>query len=283
MDIHPSHKVDPGLTEFDPATRPIPAGLTDLDPEPRPIPWSSPPSGHPDPILWEREIVSPASKRPMSGRGKLVAAVLATSVFVGMGFVIGAPVIALSRLWNNRPVATATLESAPRVAPVIEGAAAPPADEALPSPAPARPIQLDREAVPAAPPQPRDEAAAPDAVPEAATDPEPAEPAPTSAVTSSEPPPIAALRSEDPIAGTPIDALPNVDVPSIDPASIESFTLDPVAVESFTLDPVSVERVTIDPVAIDHVTIDPVTIDRVTVDPVYIDVPMVGNEQSAAP
>lgn len=247
-------------------------GSLDLDPDRKPLTWSdSPPSGQSDPILWEHEIAPMPPARPTSGRGKLLVAVIATGVFLGTGFAIGAPIYALSSWWSSVPVATMTAET--------KGAAASfsgptrPAVAAPTSSAPARSMVLDEELVTAPLPIP-----AP-AEPELA----PAETAPLQVPTpalASEPPKAEPLETRMTAAAAPIVDTTGINVPPIegfaldpvglDPVAVESFTLDPVTVESFTIDPVQWDSLKLDPVAIDPVVIDRVTIDHVAIDPVRI-------------
>lgn len=253
MESHRTDRIDPELVEVDT----------------RPLHWSDTPlSGNTDPIPWEHEIHPAPPPRARSGRGKVIAAVIATGVFLGTGFAIGAPIYALSRWWANRPVVTATLETKSPVE--AQGASDPPASEAsVPSAAPEAPRVLNEQLTLVAPPA---EANLPEALPEEAPLPPEATaiPEPPVDALSSEPPPAGPLRSED-----YRDALPSMEPVAVegfalDPVNVESFALDPVAVESFALDPVTVERVTIDPVTVERVNIDPVSIDRVTIDPVQI-------------
>lgn len=257
MESHRTDRIDPELVEVDLRTHH----------------WSdAPQSGNVDPIPWEHEVHPGPPARARSGRGKIVAAVIATGVFLGTGFAIGAPIYALSRWWANRPVATATLETRSPVE--AQGASEPPPGEAEPAVAAAvvapRVVESD---VRVAPPS---EAVLPEAAPEAAeareTPEPPLEPAPEPVVeaVSSEPPPTGPLVSEDVRDAVPAVEPVGVESFALDQVNVESFALDPVAVESFALDPVTVERVTIDPVTVERVTIDPVSIDRVTIDPVQI-------------
>lgn len=244
MDFNHNRTVDPDATGNDP----------------KPLTWSdSPPSGNADPVLWEHEIGAPAPERAISGRGKIIAAVIATGVFLGTGFAIGAPIYALSRWWASKPVATATLETTvPVEAPT---ASPPPTSEAPSSAAAARAILLDEEVMHVAPPI---EAAPSEALSAEVTPAEaPTSPAKAAAALTSEPPPQGPLQSEIPAV-----AAPTIDLPSIDPVAIAGVTIDPVTVERVTIDPVLIDRVKIDPVVIDSVKID-----HVTIDPVPINLP----------
>ena len=262
MESNRSHRVDPELVEIVSQPRqgsdPHLPGNADLSP-------------------WEHE-VRPAAARAGSGRGKIVAAVIATGVFLGTGFAIGAPVYAISRWWANRPVATATLETRSPVE--AQAAGAPPANEAsLPSAAARSALLVDEEVMFGAPAVEADSVEAPE---EAVAIPDP----PVARLTS-EPPLTGPLRSEQPIAEAAL-----IDPVSIDPVTgAEGVTTDPVAVESapspvtverVTIAPLAVERVTIDQVAVDRVVVAPVAIDRVTVDPAQINVPRVDGEQVPA-
>jgi hypothetical protein len=216
--------------------------------DPKPLTWSdSPPLGNADPILWEHEISAPAPKRATPGRGQIIAAALATVVFLGTGFAIGAPVYALSRWWASRPVTTIASETTVPVA--VQAVSAPPTKEAPSSAAPTSAILLDEEVMRGSPPSEAivTNAAAPPA------DITPVEP-PTStalpaATLTSEPPPTGPLQSEDPLF-----AVPTIDLPTIDPVAIDGVTIDPVTIDRVMIDPV-----VIDPVTIDHVTIDPIS------------------------
>lgn len=253
MESHRTDRIDPELAEVDT----------------RPLNWNDAPlSGNTDPIPWEHEVHPGPPVRARSGRGKIIAAVVATGVFLGTGFAIGAPIYALSRWWANRPVATATLETR---APVeAQGASEPPAEEGEP-PTAAVAVAPPR-AAPPVPVEPPGEAVLPEAVPEdaeAQVAPEPAA-EPVVEAVSSEPPPTGPLVSEDVRDAVPAIEPVGVESFALDPVNVESFALDPVPVESFSLDPVTVERVSIDPVTVERVTIDPVSIDRVNIDPVKI-------------
>ncbi len=249
MESHRTDRIDPELVEVDT----------------RPLHWSDTPlSGNTDPIPWEHEVHPAPVPRARSGRGKIIAAVIATGVFLGTGFAIGAPIYALSRWWANRPVVAATLET--RAPVVAQGASEPPSNEAeLPIAAAAVAPPLDVPVVPVAPPS---EANLPEAVPEEAE--APVSPEPVVEAVSSEPPPTGPLVSEDARDAVPSVEPVRVEGFALDPVNVEGFALDQVNVESFALDPVSVERVTIDPVTVERVTIDPVSIDGVTIDPVQI-------------
>ncbi|MEO7595091.1 MAG: hypothetical protein ABI134_27995 [Byssovorax sp.] len=247
MESNRTDRVDPELVEIAPQSR------HGSDPHL---------AGNNDPSPWAHEVTPGSAGRARAGQGKLVAALFATSVFLGTGFSIGAPVYALSRWWASRPVATATLETRNPVA--AQTAGEPPANEAMPSSAAAKSTLvlgelLDEEVMQVAP---LGEAAAIEATSEEAV----ALPEAPVAVLSSEPPPAGPVWSEIPVSSTPF----------IDPVAIARVTIDPVAIDRFTIDPVTIERVTIDPVPIERVTIDPVVIDpvsigRVTIDPVAID------------
>jgi hypothetical protein len=256
MDFNDNHELDRGSAGSDR----------------RPLTWSdSPPSGNADPILWEREIAPPAPARPTPGRGKLLVAVIATGVFLGTGFAIGAPIYALSRWWTNVPVATATSETMLTAAAPAE--ATPPTLDAPTSAAAARSIVMDEELLTV--PPPIEAPAAPELTPSEA----PPTPEPPPAL-SCEPPKAGPLQSRSPAAAAPIVDSTGINVPTIEGVTIDHVGIDPVAIEGFMLDPVTVERVTIDPVqrdpfqldpvVIDPVVIDPVTIDHVTIDPVPI-------------
>jgi hypothetical protein len=250
MESNRSHRVDPELVE--------------IAPQPR---HGSDPhlSGNADPSPWEHEVSPAARPRAASGQGKLVAALFATSVFLGTGFSIGAPVYALSRWWASRPVATATLETKTPVA--AQTAGEPPANEAMPFSAAAKStLVLDDEVMAVAP---LGEAAVIEATSEEAV----AIPEVPVAVLSSEPPPAEPVWSEIPASPAPFIDPVSIARVTIDPVSIDRVTIDPVSIDRVTIDPVPIERVTIDPVVIDpvaigRVSIDPVTIDRVTIDPI---------------
>jgi hypothetical protein len=254
MESNRSDRVDPEL----------------VDTDPRPRNGSDPLlSGHADLSPWEHEVHPAAQARTRSGRGKLIAAVIATGVFLGTGFAIGAPVYALSRWWANRPVATATLETKSPVA--AQAAGAPPANGALPLSAAAQSaIVVDEEVMfgAIAGDAGTTDAGVPDAMPqEIVAIPEPS---------------VAPLASEPPAAG-PLQSVPPVVVPPlVEPVIIDAVAIDPVAVERVTIDPVAIDRVTIDPVPVERVIIDPVAIDRVKIDPVQIHVPEVDGEQRRA-
>lgn len=267
MESNRSHRVDPELVEIVSQPRqgsdPHLPGNADLSP-------------------WEHE-VRPAAARAGSGRGKIVAAVIATGVFLGTGFAIGAPVYAISRWWANRPVATATLETRSPVE--AQAAGAPPANEAsLPSAAARSALLVDEEVMFGAPPVEADSVEAPE---EAVAIPDP----PVATLTS-EPPAAGPLRSEAPIvAAPPVDpvtieraAVDPVTMEPVlgDPATVARAAVNPVTVERVTIAPLAVERVTIDQVAVDRVVVAPVAIDRVTVDPAQINVPRVDGEQVPA-
>jgi hypothetical protein len=263
MESHRTDRIDPELVEVDT----------------RPDHWNDVPlSGNADPIPWEHEVHPAPPPRARSGRGKIVAAVIATGVFLGTGFAIGAPIYALSRWWANRPVATASLETR---SPVEAQAASepPPSEAALPSAAPEAARVVEDQLKLVAPPS---EAVLPEAIPEETPE-TPAVPEPPVEAISSEPPPAGALVSED-----ARDAVPSVDPVGVesfalDPVNVESFALDSVAVESFALDPVTVEGMNIDPVTVERVTIDPVSIDGVTIDPVPINLFHADDDQGVAP
>ena len=263
MESNRSHRVDPELV--------------DIEPRPRdgsdPLLW-----GNADPSAWEHEVSPAAQARPRSGRGKIVAAVIATGVFLGAGFAVGAPVYALSRWWANRPVTMATQETKSPVE--AQAAGAPPASEALPPSSAARSaIVVDEEVMfgALAGDAGLADAGIPDAMPQEAV----AIPEPPAATLASEPPPTGPLQSVPPVVPPLVEPV-IIDAVYIDPVVAERVTIDPVTVERVTIDPVAVERVTIDPVNIDRVIIDPVAIDRVTIDPVQINVPEVDGERRRA-
>lgn len=256
MDLDDKHTTDPGADE----------------PDRKPLTWSdAPPSGNADPILWEHEVLPPPPPRAASDRGKIVAALVATGVFLALGFSISAPIYALSRWWESTPIATMTTEAMTPV--VAQEESAPPARPQPASAPAAPPIAPEQEALILAPPI--ESAAAIELTPEEP----PVSPPPST--LASEPVVPGPLRSEIPAAPAPsVDSSslysPTIDGVTTDPVPIAGVTIDPVTVERVSIDPVTVERVTIDPVTIDPVVIDAVEIDHVTIDPVLINRPESG-------
>lgn len=241
------------------------------EPDRRPLHWSdAPPSGNADPILWQHEINARASARSPPGHGKVITAVLATAVFLGIGFAIGAPIYALSRWWASKPIAS--MESRAMVPAAAPAEPAEPTHVAPSSAAAVQEIALGQDVVTVTSPL---EAGL---VMETFSDEAPAGPTTAVEELASEPPPAGPLQSASPppaVESAGLDPAATGGV-RLDPVTIEGVRIDPVTIERVTIDPVGIDRVRIDPVKINPVKIDPVKIDRVTIDPVPINLPVKG-------